>query len=134
MIDNKDDERRRSAPPSQKTVAKRIGFTLCTVLLASAYAAEPMNDSDPELTGSPTPGQWWEEGDGRPMNEFVMYPNRHGSLGILNTAGAIETKGHPFFEPLGTNGRACVTCHQPADAMSVSVGTIRDRWEETQGK
>ena len=50
------------------------------------------------------------------------YSDPTGSLGILNTAGDISTKGHPFFEPIGTNGRACVTCHQPADAMSVVGG------------
>jgi hypothetical protein len=48
-------------------------------------------------------------------------------------AGRVETRGHPFFTPLGTNGRACVTCHQPADAMSLSVATVRERWEATGG-
>ena len=46
----------------------------------------------------------------------------------------LDTKGHPFFEPLGPNGRACVTCHQPADAMSLSAETARERWEVTRGK
>ena len=38
------------------------------------------------------------------------------------------------MSPIGANGRACVTCHQPADAMSLSVRTIRERWEATAGK
>jgi hypothetical protein len=62
------------------------------------------------------------------------YVNPDGALGILNTAGPIETKGHPFFEPIGTNGRACVTCHQPSDAMTVSAASARERWRETGGK
>mgnify|MGYP001172876560 FL=1 len=78
--------------------------------------------------------RWWAPGDGVPLPRYVTYPNAFGQLGVLNTGGTIETKGHPFFEPIGQNGRACVTCHQPADAMSLSVDTIRRRWEETGGK
>jgi hypothetical protein len=55
-------------------------------------------------------------------------------VGILNTAGTIGTRGHPFFEPLGTNGRACVTCHQPNDGMALSVATVRERWDATRGQ
>jgi hypothetical protein len=56
-----------------------------------------------------------------------------GTLGIVNGSGAIDTKGHPFFTPLGTNGRACVSCHQPSDGMSLSVSTVQRRWQETGG-
>lgn len=45
----------------------------------------------------------------------------------------METRGHPFFEPIGVNGRACVTCHQPGDAMSLSAASARERWEATNG-
>src|SRR5690606_18776783 len=78
--------------------------------------------------------RWWAPGDGAPLPRLVTYPNGYGQLGVLNASGTIETKGHPFFEPIGRNGRACVTCHQPADAMSLSVETIRRRWKETGGK
>ena len=61
-------------------------------------------------------------------------PNASGALGILNTAGAIDTRGHPFFAPLGANGRGCVTCHQPEDAMAFSVASVRERWEATGGQ
>lgn len=47
---------------------------------------------------------------------------------MLMTGGPHSSSGNPFFEPLGSNGRACVTCHQPADAMSLSVLTISRRW------
>ena len=52
----------------------------------------------------------------------------------MNSGGAFRTEGHPFFEPLGKNGRACITCHQPADAMSVSAAGLQERWKETDGK
>jgi hypothetical protein len=64
----------------------------------------------------------------------LTFENPLGRVGVLNADGPIETKGHPFFEPLGTNGRACVTCHQPANAMSLSTDTIRERWRATNGK
>ena len=81
-----------------------------------------------------TASRWWSPGDGAPLAAYVTYPNTHGQLGILNTSGAIETKGHPFFEPIGGNGRACVSCHQPANAMSISVQTIQERWRATRGE
>jgi len=79
-------------------------------------------------------GEWWAPGDGRLLPAEAAYTNASGALGILNTAGAVDTRGHPFFEPLGANGRGCVTCHQPADAMALSVATVRERWEATAGR
>ena len=64
----------------------------------------------------------------------MVFENALGRLGVLNVSGPIETAGHPFFEPIGSNDRACVTCHQPANAMSVSVESIRERWRVTQGR
>jgi hypothetical protein len=43
-------------------------------------------------------------------------------------------KGHPFFTPLGKNGRACVTCHQPAYGMTFSAEAARDLSKRTSGK
>jgi hypothetical protein len=76
---------------------------------------------------------WWNPGDGARLPAAPEYANGSGRFGLLNALGPVETAGHPFFEPLGSNGRACVTCHQPADAMSLSTETIRARWEATDG-
>src|SRR5438093_1416501 len=77
---------------------------------------------------------WWAPGQATPLPPFATYPNEGGTVGVLNTSGVIETKGHPFFESIGTNGRACVTCHQPSDGMALSLQSIRDRWAATRGK
>jgi hypothetical protein len=77
---------------------------------------------------------WWAPGQGTPLTEFASYDNDRGQVGVLNVSGGLDTKGHPFFEPIGSNGRACVTCHQPADGMALSVRTIRERWAATGGK
>jgi hypothetical protein len=79
-------------------------------------------------------GEWWAPGDGRPLAPEALYPNSTGALGILNTGGTVDTRNHPFFAPLGTNGRGCVTCHQPADGMALAVATVRERWEATGGR
>jgi len=46
---------------------------------------------------------------------------------VLLVDGPMDTRGHPFFEPLGENGRACVTCHQPSDAMSLSPEALEPK-------
>lgn len=71
--------------------------------------------------------------DGRTFPASAAYENSSGALTTISVGGPLDTRAHPFFTPLGTNGRACVTCHQPADAMSLSVDTIRRQWEATQG-
>ena len=80
------------------------------------------------------PPRWWSPGEGRTFPVTLDYGNEQGTLRTLLTGGALPTKGHPFFEPIGANGRACVTCHQPADAMSLSAASARERWQATGGK
>jgi len=77
---------------------------------------------------------WWEAGQGGALPWEETYDNPDGQVGIVNRAGAVRTEHHPFFESLGANGRACVTCHQPSNAMSVSAAALRERWKETGGK
>lgn len=80
------------------------------------------------------PPRWWSPGEGRTFPAVLDYQNEHGTQRSLLVGGPLATKGHPFFEPLGPNGRACVTCHQPADGMSLSAATARQRWNETKGR
>jgi cytochrome c peroxidase len=77
---------------------------------------------------------WWDLGRGFPIPRSKDYDDATGQLRLLNQSGEVQTKDHPFFTPLGSNGRACVTCHQPTSAMSLSVDLIRTRWAETEGK
>lgn len=80
------------------------------------------------------PLRWIEAGAGGTLPAEMYFSNEHGKLGVLNTSGPIEMKGHGFFEQQGLNPRGCVTCHQPANAMSVSVEAIRERWRVTKGE
>src|SRR5215831_18808754 len=78
--------------------------------------------------------RWWAADENRIFPTELSYPNDLGVVTTLNASGPTETKSHPFFTAIGTNGRACVTCHQPADAMSLSAATARERWRATNGK
>ncbi len=77
---------------------------------------------------------WWDAGQGLMLPWQEEYDDIDGQVQVLNKNGAVPTKDHPFFEALGSNGRACVTCHQPSNAMSVSAAAIRGRWDETGGR
>jgi hypothetical protein len=80
------------------------------------------------------PYTWIEPGQNIVLPAEMQFDDPLGQLGIVNASGPVNTKGHPFFEPIGANGRACVTCHQPASAMTISLDAIRERWRATQGK
>src|SRR6202030_2152785 len=73
---------------------------------------------------------WWDSSTYSSLQAYSQYENALGKLGVLNTSGEVLSKDHAFLTPLGTNGRACVTCHQPANAMSVSVDSLKARWKE----
>lgn len=95
--------------------------------------AEQVARAPVTVSASPGSREWWSPGDARKVPEWIEYENESGKLGVFNAGGAFETAGHPFFEPIGANGRACVSCHQPADGMSLSLESIRERWRDTQG-
>ena len=77
---------------------------------------------------------WIEPGSGATLPEFDAFDSNEGTLGVLNASGPVNTEGHPFFTALGTNGRACVNCHQPTYGMSVSTTGLVERWRDTDGK
>lgn len=57
----------------------------------------------------------------------------NGQTGSYQIDGDTVTKNHAFFRSIGTNGRSCVTCHQPASGMSVSIENIKKRLRKTKG-
>lgn len=78
--------------------------------------------------------RWFTPGSGAPLLANSFHENEWGAVQVLNASGPVNTAGHPFFTPIGSNGRACVTCHQPADGMSISARTAKEVWEATGGK
>lgn len=101
-----------SNPPSRRhTAGVTIVFALCAAafcaVLARAAAADRRGD---ELT----------------------FTNAAGVLRTLHTSGSID-RTNPFFEDLGTNGRRCVTCHQPAQAWTITPEELQERFARTDG-
>ena len=124
-----------------------IGAAAATLLLVSAlwsYASRRTRTSVAVLLGlliaagipafPQSPPRWIEPGKGGTLSAEFEFSDVRGRLGIVDASGAVSTQGHPFFEPLGANGRACVTCHQPAYAMSFSAAAARERWNATHGR
>lgn len=100
-------------------LAMGYGAMLCAQSSSSPYGVGPV---------------WWNAGQGGRLPWEETYENPEGEVGILNTRGLVRTDGHAFFEALGTNRRACVTCHQPSNGMGISTATLRERWNETGGR
>src|SRR5262249_39951998 len=61
------------------------------------------------------------------------FQDPEGAFATVNTGGPTDTSTNPFFLDMGSNGRRCVTCHQPSDAWSVTPPHIQDRFNATRG-
>ena len=70
------------------------------------------------------------DGNGPNMFGFV---NPTGIFRTFNVNGAIDTD-NPFFQSLGTNGRSCGSCHQPANGWTIVPSHVQARFEATGGE
>ena len=66
-----------------------------------------------------------------PAREIDADPT--GRVSSFQPLGPTTTGTNAFFQSLGENGRSCVTCHLPPNAMSVSIDNIDTRWNATSG-
>jgi cytochrome c peroxidase len=60
------------------------------------------------------------------------FPNVSGVLETNNVNGNIDLT-NPFFKSIGTNGRACVSCHLPDEGWSISAERTQLRFDATGG-
>jgi hypothetical protein len=110
----------------------KLRQALIAIPLAASIAWLPSPSPSADYAG--TQDRWWGPGETRAWPQRLDYANSQGLVGVLRDGPALETRGHAFFTSLGPNGRACVTCHQPADGMSLSAATARERWAVTSGR
>jgi hypothetical protein len=69
-----------------------------------------------------------------PIANGQIFRNPNGSHSTYSTRdGASLDTGNPFFQPLGSNDRACVSCHQVEDGMGLSAAHVRKRFEHSCG-
>src|SRR6476660_5188227 len=60
-------------------------------------------------------------------------PSPTGSFRTFTASGTIDT-ANAFFQSLGSNGRACVHCHQAQDAWSITPAHVLARFNATTPK
>ena len=60
-------------------------------------------------------------------------PSPTGRFQTYSTTGSID-QTNAFFLSLGTNGRSCVTCHQPQDGWTVTPAHLQARFDATTPK
>ena len=96
-----------------RLVSARHSLMACIVGLAAAAPAAYSNSvhRDPRVT---------------------IAPDSNGLVGTLSVNGPINRRG-PFFQSLGTNGRSCATCHDPAEAMTFTPAHASQRFDATRG-
>jgi len=70
--------------------------------------------------------------DDEQRGPLMVFRNPSGLAATFNTAGPLDLH-NPFFQKLGTNGRSCDTCHQPADGWTVTPASLRARFEASNG-
>lgn len=91
-----------------------LAFSGCAVEAGSEGAQEDLASIDQALAGD-------------------AFPNAVGSSRTVTVNGAAIDTNNPFFQSLGTNGRACVNCHQPSAAMGITPAQIQQVFNATQG-
>jgi hypothetical protein len=85
-----------------------VGGVLITVLRASPTAAAGSDSTD------------------------LTFRDATGKVRTLTASGSIDLS-NPFFQDLGTNGRRCVTCHQPGQAWTITPEAVQARFDASGG-
>jgi len=68
---------------------------------------------------------------GNAIANLFAFDNPSGQ-GQTFTQGILNPQ-NPFFESRGTNGRACVTCHQASEGWSITPAGVQDRFADSDG-
>jgi cytochrome c peroxidase len=93
----------------------RVALVLCTGLISGMLSA----------AGRPAAAA---ETDSR----ILDFLDSAGQVRTLNINGPLDLD-NPFFQDLGTNGRRCVTCHQPAAGWTITPANVQERFVASRG-
>lgn len=99
---------------TRMTAWRLVGSSVATWCLATALV----------MATPPQPGP--------SSSSLIEFDNPSGRHATFDVNGPIDETS-PFFQSLGTNGRACITCHQPSDGWTVTPAHIRARFDATHG-
>src|SRR4051812_33379683 len=67
-----------------------------------------------------------------PLSSALSVSNESGTSQTFTATGTVDMTNE-FFQNLGTNGRACVTCHQPGDNWTIVPTHLQQRFDATSG-
>jgi len=101
----------------------QVGYGVMLCLAAFLGSASAQSDPPPEPTGVFPPV----------ILQFLPSFDPTGLVETYNLDAPTVTATHPFFQSLGTNGRACATCHEPRSAWGVSTASIQQRFALSRG-
>jgi len=90
---------------------RRNGIMVCALVAGLGMAAQA-GDNGPNMFGFADPT---------------------GIFRTFTVSGAIDFDNE-FFQSLGTNGRSCGSCHQPADGWTIVPAHVQTRFEATNGE
>lgn len=65
--------------------------------------------------------------------KFLPSDDPSGIVETFNSVAPTDTSTHAFFKSLGTNGRACATCHEPRSSWTVSTDSLKQRFNSSKG-
>jgi len=74
-----------------------------------------------------------EHGENLKIPNLFPFPDSSGVVETFSSNGSIDLS-NPFFQSLGTNGRACVSCHLPDQGWSIAADRVQLRFHLTAGK
>jgi cytochrome c peroxidase len=142
----------RSGPTNSHDVVKYavLTFAMAALCLFAGWAATNASSSDAVVKGSGhssghAPAADESPASARPAgNDYSIAPANYG-IERYSTWGNADGKSatyqpegpftadNTFFKPLGSNGRACATCHDPSAGWTITPVHIRARFEASHG-
>jgi len=66
------------------------------------------------------------------LANLTPFSDTSGTIATYTTAGQLD-ESTAFFQPLGSNQRTCVACHQPSQAMSLNAAAVSALFTSTNG-
>ena len=67
------------------------------------------------------------------IQQFSTDSDPSGKVATFQPGGATTTANNAFFQDLGTNGRTCLSCHQPQEGWGISAAGVKARFAQSGG-
>ena len=106
----------RPTPARHKVVVRTLGIACVVTLLVAAAGGLAFSNSSNLV-----------------IPKFQIFGDPSGAIANVNTGGPTISSTNAFFQSMGTNGRSCITCHQPSDAFSITPPHLQERFYATAG-